>query len=304
MNKLYIVVAITAISFCLAGCEKETITDEVNSINNQTATISEKIETEPIEAELIALKVLADEEFNYLRQFQTNLKSTMSTPVYVGVLPNSGSCPAGVPQIIWNEDLENSGCATKWLHLDVGCFKPSGLSLPGDAIWKVCIVDANTYNFDNIKYGYGVFALSFLQFFHGAADVSVFIDDNDQNNSSRFLNPTYGFTRNSASPYYPTQTLIGNTSFWLYYFKAESNTLKLPNLGFEYSIFSNFKCCDWTNQNVAYLDAEDDSPSNSIVKYVENEKGVTVNKLDDTYGVIQKDRNVYVYLQNAASYRY
>jgi len=286
------------------SCSKETMTDEIDKLD-QSKTGTTKKEGEIDYAMVNTIKLQADEKFNYLKSFQTKLKSAAATPIYVGVLPNSGTCPAGVNQIIWWEDLEDDGPITKYEH--AGCFKTGGLqvdNLGGNAKWVVCIVDAYSYNFSAIKYGYGVFALSAQQFYNNSDEASIFIDDENSSNGDNFQNPTYGFVRNPNSPYYPTQNNVHNTIFSLYYFKPVStSTTKLPNLGFSYSIFSNFSCCDWTNQNTVELDAEDSSPSNTITYYPLNQSGYLVNQIDATYGVMQRDKNVRVFIQNADIYR-
>jgi hypothetical protein len=318
MNKNYFKIVKNCYLFLMAAfitvsCSKETVTDEISKIDNSRIVNSEKIEGEPDSAKLLEAKIYADEQFNYLRQFQTRLKSSSGIATYVGVIPNGVQCPPGVPQIIYHEDLESINSLTKWEHSDAGCFKTPQILIDGagDVNWYVCIVDANTYNFDHIKYGYGVFALSLPQYFNGSSEVSVWIDDDNNSllggNKNQFLSPTYGFTRNAASNYYPTQSPFNNTFFWLNYFKADAtSTLKFPDLGFSYSVFSNFVCCDWTNQNILLLDAEDSSPSNSIYYYEENKAKVPLLscKVDNTYGILSTDKNVHIYLQNADVYRY
>ena len=138
---------------------------------------------------------------------------------------------------------------------------------------------------------------------YNASEVFINSDDED-NNANRFDSPSYGFTRNSSAPYYPTHNLLKNTNFWFYYFKAESNSLKLPNLGFNYSVFSQFDCCNWTNQNVLEADTEDDSPSNSMRVYPENATPYNASTLDATYRIFEVGGNINYFVQNSAVYRY
>ena len=42
--------------------------------------------------------------------------------------------------------------------------------------------------------------------------------------------------------------------------------MKLPNIGFDYDIFSNFDC-DYAKQAVLITDSEDDNCANSVVLY-------------------------------------
>mgnify|MGYP000684070476 CR=1 FL=1 len=269
------------------SCSKETITDELTSVKNEGMVPEDYVKTEIIDEDAIKeIQATADAEFMRFKRSGSHLKSTI--PHWVGVIPNANSCPAGVAEIRYHMDCEDSDPQTKYIYGDP-CFKPGGLSvdLRKNVDWVVCIVDANKYNFDNINKAYAVFDLSHIQFLRGAAEVFINSDDEDTRNANRFDSPSYGFTRNSSSPYYPTQTLSRNTQFWFYYFKAEDNPRKLPNLGFSYSVFSNFDCCVWKDQNILDVDTEDNSPANLMRVYPENSTPYNAGLLDATFKIFE-----------------
>jgi hypothetical protein len=302
---LYLFLFVLLTSAFLISCQKESITDEISSIGkNEGVSPEGYVKTEILdEAAIAEINAKADAEFIRFKKSGSHLKSTI--PHWVGVIANSTSCPSGVAEIRYFMDCEDSRPVTKYRYNNTGCFKPGGLSLSGSNLyWVVCIVDANQYNFDNINKGYAIFDLSHIQYLRNAAEVFINSDDEDNDNSNRFDSPSYGFTRNSASPYYPTQTLLKNTNFWFYYFKAENNSLKLPDLGFDYSVFSQFDCCIWTNQNVLQADNEDDRPSNSMRVYPENATPYNAHTLDETYRIFEVNGNINYFVQNSAVYRY
>lgn len=271
------------------ACEDNSITSDIENVEDSLTgdvetladgTVFPKESVEEIEA------TIRSQMQN--RKIMKKAAYGSNTPHYVGVLAEDGSC--GGMYIKWymdcqdDEPMKLDKNATRFLYNDAGCYKPKGVSIDGNGnvTWYVCIVDANKYNFQRMKYGYAIFDLSHIQYLNGAGELFVLSDDEDNRNANKYKSPSYGFDRNSGSNYLPTQSSMRNTKFWLYYFAPDPNsTYKLPNLGFEYEVFGNFSCCNNINQNVLRTDSED----HNNISYLELYRpGKGYPKKDDELG--------------------
>ncbi|MCX7987163.1 MAG: hypothetical protein N2662_09520 [Bacteroidales bacterium] len=294
--------------FLLLSCKKEKITDEI-FVAQENVVNSDKIESAVDSITIKEILEKADLVYLNFSKYAPKLKAA-GIPHYIGVLPISGYCPTSFGQIRYHEDLEDNRPATKYNN-GPNCFTAFGLQANGgNADWTVCIVDASIYKFDKIKYAYGIFDLSHLQFLNGAPEVFIHADDEDEaagGNDNHYDSPSYGFERNPYSPYYPTQKPMKNTEFWMYYFKANpSSTLKLPNLGFRYAVFSNFSTCecDWTRQNTFNADTEDSNPANAAKVYMPDASNYGIGVLDPIYKIVSVGKNITYYIQDAGVWSY
>lgn len=311
------VIAVMIISF--VACNDDNITSEIEALNNkiETSYLGDgnkieiesdgiKVEDELNQTAIDQLHYLAEEEFKALALGMNTLKTASETPHWVGVLPVAGNCPAGVYQFSYYEDLEDDKNKTGWEKNTSSCFKPGGLKPNKNLSYVVCIVDAQKYNFDNINKAYAIFDLSHIQWLRGSDEVKIHIDDEDKKNANKYTSSYYGFNRDNSGDYLPNQgNLSRNTDFWLYHFKSESTSRKLPNLGFEYAVFSRFDCCDYNQMNRLHLDTEDKNSSNSMTVFPYG--GTSYGKgglLDNTYKIINVNGNVDFYVQKASVYSY
>lgn len=307
-----------AMALSLIACEEDTVTTEIEALSKKVETIytgeglkienglqGAKVEGALFLENIEQLQLQAQEEFNALAMNMNNLKAATTIPHWVGVLPTASNCPTGVYQFSYYEDLEDKKNKTKWERTK-NCFIPGGLYAKKNLTYTVCIVDANSYNFDNINKAYAIFDLSHLQWLNGADEVKIHIDDEDKKNSNKYTTPYYGFNKDNSGDFLPNQkNKSANTNFWLYHFKKATTARRLPNLGFEYAVFSRFDCCDYNQMNKLHLDTEDKSPSNSmtIFPYQGNSFGKS-GLLDNTYKIIDVGRNVNLYVQKASAYSY
>ncbi len=222
-------------------------------------------------------------------------------------------------EIVYHMDCEDNGnYGVHGTHYEKDdCYKSAGLirNSSGDVDWRVCIVDARKYKFGKMKYAYAIFDLSHEKFWNGAYEIFVHFDDEDKNNKNQYKgNTNFGFAVNTNYPYYPKQEgsySSGNgwTNIWFYYFPTDpTSNLKLPNLGFEYDVFSNFNCCSYTKQNIFYIDSEDKKNNNNI-RIFENAQKAGYNKngkyIDATYKVMANLGSHIVFaVQSSSTYRY
>ncbi len=299
------------ISFFLTSCEKESITDEVSLIGkNEGSTSGSYLKTETLdEAAIAEINAKADAEFMNFKNVGVQYKSTI--PHWVGVIANSTSCPAGVAEIRYYMDCEDKNPATKYSYNGSNDFKPEGLSVDDrkNIYWVVCIVDAKQHNFYPIKKGFAIFDLSSLTNLNNTSEVCIHSDDEDTDNKNRYDSQNVGFSRSLGPTNTPFQTGSYNnsngwTEFWLYYFTAQDTPWKLPDLGFEYSVLSQFDCCNWTNQNILEIDTEDNDPSNTMRIYPEFGNAYSASSIDDTYHIAEVGKNIKLFIQNSATYRW
>jgi|GEM_PF-7048969 len=298
---------ITAIFLGFQSCQKDDITNELKNFVKVEDYYEDEYDKSVVtfdEEAILEISARADEEFYRFKALESHLKSGI--PHWVGVIARNRSCPSGIGEIRYFMDCEDNRPATRYVYGDNNCFKAGGLEVTGGNLyWVVCIVDASIHNFDNINKSYAIFDFSHIQFLRGAGEVFVYSDDEDTNNKNRYDSPSYGFAKNPSSPYYPVQHGdIRNTPFWFYFFKAENTSHKLPNIGFEYAVFSKFDCCNWQNQNIVLADTEDKNNKNIMKVYLENSTPFTTTVLDDTYRIFEVTGNINYFIQNSAVYRY
>jgi hypothetical protein len=306
--KKYAFLSLLVSSFFIMSCEKDSITDELSEINKNDGS---KIETLD-DAAIIEITAKADAEFIRFNSYGSSLKSANAH--WVGVIANSNDCPSGVKEIRYHMDSEDNNPLTSYAYNNASCFKSRGLKIVSSSNldWVVCIVDANKHYFDNINKGYAIFDLSHETHLRGASEVFIHSDDEDTHNDNRYDSPSYGFAKTNGDGQDPLQAGSYNsqdghgwTEFWLYYFPAQSTSRKLPKLGFEYSVFSNFVCCNWTNQNIVKFDCEDKKNKTVVKVYPETGSSYNSSLLDATYKVLGKDSkgNLSYYIQNSSVYR-
>ena len=256
----------------------------------------------------------ADAQFQKAMNLRKNRVAAASgIPHYVGVLSGSGGCPSGVPNIGYHQDCENTKNNTHYEKPDcTGCYKSKGAVVRGgDVDWSICIVDAKKYNFQKTKYAYAIFDFNMEQYLGEKNIKSVFVlnDDEDKNNRNDFGNSSYGFDRVESG--YPKKVRRGNTEFWLLYFDADADSeYKLPKLGFEYDVFSNFNC-DYASQAVLVVDSEDKNNINNVKIYypataTEAAKYIVKNGdwIDPKFNIIKNAKGHMFYaIQKSSAYR-
>lgn len=285
---------------------EESLSEDVETLADGTVFPKESV------AEIAAR---IDREMSGIRTIRKTAAQSSSIPHYVGVISATGKCPRKEEfgEIRFYMDCEDNNPDTKYMKEEEGCYKSKGLEVDKykNVTWVVCIVDANKYQFRNMKYGYAIFDLSHIQYLNGAAEVFVHCDDEDRNNQTRYLSGSYGFERNSSSSYWPTQIKRGNTEFWLYYFAPDTKSnYKLPNLGFEYDVFGNFDCCSYKEQNILRTDSEDNNCNNywEICEQGTDKLRNNHFKEDHLFGsdgkIIKKDKgHFYFAIQSSHYYR-
>jgi hypothetical protein len=299
----------------LVSCGKETITSQMQGINENIETkalaVKPKIETRATESQIdsMAKQSIADMLKLFTKRMPSTLKSASSEggnppPQYVGVLSNGNCGSNAIGTFIYEEDLENNASRTRY---DQGTYTTPGIQSTGgsNARWTVCVVDASRFQFYKMNKAYAIFFLnqSNLLFIH--------VDDEDDKTKNYYVPPsTMGFYPNVSG--YPMQVGsydndYGWTHLYLYYFPANpASTAKLPNLGFEYSVFGNFGTS--ATQSRFYFDTEDTNNSNYwTILY---SAGGSSNghypwgELDPSFHVINLQDNIEWYIQNASDYRY
>lgn len=252
------------------ACEDNNITSDIENVEEGILYESDELGEMTRKASVAEIKARADEQYHKSMNLRKNrVAAATSIPHWVGVLSATGGCPAGVPNISYYMDCEDKRTDTQYeYHNCTNCYRPKGAQIVngGDVKWSICIVDAKKYNFQRIKYSYALFDFSMEQYLgeQNIASIYVYNDDEDKGNCNKFMNSSYGFER--AEYGLPQQNHSRNTAFWLLYFKKDNNYMKLPNIGFDYDIFSNFDC-DYAKQAVLITDSEDDNCNNSVVLY-------------------------------------
>lgn len=288
----------------LFSCE-DNLTSDIEDVEESVYTngseISELKNIDDVERQ-------ADEAF--LRSIRKHkVASASSIPHWVGVLAADGYCPTGVGVIKYFMDCEdkNENTAYEIPSTCSNCYKSKGAVIDknGNVTWTICIVDANKYSFKRIAHSYAIFDLSSEQYL-GANVPTLFVqsDDEDNDNKNQFYNTNYGFVRNDLGAY-PTQESTKNTKFWLLYFEADKSSKgKLPNLGFNYDVFSGYGC-DYSNKAILRVDTEDKNNINFIKYYkVPDGKGndspyvIKGKWVDNTYYIIKNQNdNMYYAIQ-------
>ncbi len=300
-------------SCCFTSCSKENITDEISNTESQITNIP-KIET--IDSVGVALSQKRLEEiFNNQILNLPKLKST--SPIYVGVISNDRTCGqySNVYGVIeYYEDLEDNKPATRYRN-ESGTLNISGLKIDAskNATWYVCVVDGS--NFNKTNYPYAIFALSPQPFLNSSNHVSLSNDDEDvstsfDHNSNGYINSNLGFMPSpSGLPVQDGSFSNGKntyTNFQFYYFERNLNsTIKLPNLGFSYTVFGNFGVS--SKQNMVDFDLEDSGNNTTWrIQYFNGRPDKTVDGYLDTEtnGVIYRAANVVWYIQSSVGYTY
>lgn len=192
-------------------------------------------------------------------------KLKAGSPIYVGVVSNDKTCGTssnvyGVIQYF--EDLEDNKPQSGYRN-ETGTLTVDGMSFNAqkNATWYVCIVDGS--NFVALSKPYAIFALSANTFLNGSNHIALSIDDEDGTpNYNGYATPTLEFNPSvnglpvqDGSYYNGSNGRTTYTNYQLYYFEGKPTSAKLPNLGFNYSVFGNFG--DRSKQNAFYFDAED-----------------------------------------------
>ena len=309
---------LTAITMC--SCEDNISNDITGDIEN----IEESVSYENDEYGITRKESFADIEARADAQFQkamnlrkNRVRAASGIPHYVGVLSGSGGCPSGVPNISYHQDCEDNGNDTKYIRVHCNnCYTPKGAKIDkyGNVNWSVCIVDARKYNFKRTKYAYAIFDLSMEQYYGSdVPNIYVYNDDEDDTNGNQYYNASFGFKRSDSG--YPVQErnqqYKENTEFWLLYFTEDSKSnYKLPNLGFDYDVFSNFGC-DFSKQAILQIDSEDDNCRNHIDIFYPNNNNTpahtTYNKqgwVDNKYSIVKNDDGHMFYaIQKSSVYR-
>lgn len=260
----------------VVACE-DNITSDIENV--EESIMSENEELAVTKETMSAIEARADGVISKYRRTRKSVFSTDDHPVWVGVLVSKGACPNSTMEIVYHMDCEDdrdNDSKNGTRYYDESCYKSDGLKWDDrrNTDWRVCVVDARKYKFGRMKYAYAIFDLSIEKFWNGAYEVFIHSDDEDKNNDNYYKENTYlGFAANNDYPYYPIQSGSygrgnGWTEMWFYYFPADSkSTLKLPNLGFEYDVFSNFDCCNYSKQNIFYIDSEDNRNNNNLRIY-------------------------------------
>jgi len=313
--KKRIVVILTGlcVSVCFfTSCSKDNITEEINSVETQVS--SSKIET------IDSIGVV--QTHIRLEGILTNLKLNIprlkaGSPIYVGVLSNDRTCGtySNVYGVIeYGEDLEDNKPRSGYNN-NTGSLNISGMQFDShkNATWYVCIVDGA--NFVKLNKPYAVFALSPQQFLNQSNHVNLSTDDEDvatryDSNSNHYISPTLGFMpSNGGLPVQPgsySNRKESYTNFQLYYFeKNSSSSAKLPNLGFNYSVFGNFG--DTTKQNSFYFDLEDSNcDSGWSIYYCDGTRPQRTSDgpLDPNADLIYLAGNVTWYIQSSVGNTY
>ena len=306
---------LTVITMC--SCEdnvSNNITGDIDAI--EESVVYESDETGITRKESIEeIVARADAQFHKTMNLRKNRVAMASgIPHYVGVLSATGGCPSGAPNISYVMDCENSKNNTKFENVTCNnCYRPKGAQIipGGDIWWSICIVDANKYYFPKMEYSYAIFDFSTEQYLgdRRITNIHVHSDDEDTNNHNRFKNTSYGFERSEFG--YPTQMKRKNTEFWLLYFEADDTQNKLPNLGFDYDVFSNFKC-QYETAAILIADTEDNDPSNNVRIYepaTNTKPADDYNKngdwVDSKFNIIKNGKgHMYYAIQNTKGYRY
>ena len=306
---LLFILTVPLLLLLTTGCTK----DEENLLTNEIDQLEEGIQKKGLETideeGIFKLTQEMDELYKKLNS-QITVSTRSTHPHWVGVIPNSGKCPIGVNEIRYHEDLENNDPCTRYMYNNAGCFKSEGLKVVGgDIDWVVCIVDGNQYKFNKIAKGYAIFDLSLPQYYdnyNNSTSVYIYLDDEDSRNKNMFHNPSYGFFRNTAPGGLPLQVNQPNTEFWFCYFTGGNYNARLPELGFEYSVFGNFDCCSWVNQNEIIADQEDSNNRSFIKVHNQGTNSYTLSHnqvVDNESFILRYLGNIMYYIQNAAPYK-
>lgn len=310
--------SIGVISFLSVVACEDNITNDIENI--EESVLCESDNSTILQKESIAeIEARADEVINRFRKTRKSVFDVSDQPVWVGVLVSKGTCPNSTMEIIYHMDCEDdkdNDSRNGTRYGDEGCYKSAGLTWDKkrNADWRVCVVDARKYKFGRMKYAYAIFDLSFEKFWNGAYEVYIHSDDEDKKNDNHYKPNTYlGFAANTNYPYIPKQEgsfnrKTGWTEMWFYYFPADpKSTLKLPNLGFEYDVFSNFNCCNNEKQNLFYVDSEDNRKSNDLKIYKNSyDKGTTIKDgfIDNQFKVIGNTMSHLIFaIQSSSKYR-
>lgn len=310
---------LTVIAMC--SCEDNISNDITGNIENIEESVSYESDEYGItrKESFADIEARADAAINRYRKNRKAAYNTSDHPVWVGVLVSKGTCPNPTMEIVYHMDCEDnkdndSRHGTR--YEDENCYKSAGITWDSrrNTKWRVCVVDARKYKFGRMKYAYAIIDLSIEKFWNGAYEVFVHSDDEDRNNNDNYKENTYlGFAANNNYPYYPIQdgsfsNGTGWTNLWFYYFPADpTSKMKLPNLGFEYDVFSNFSCCDNSKQNLFHVDTEDTNPNNYIKIYKNaNDNGSQKNGIfiDATYKIMANLNHHMVFaIQSSSVYR-
>jgi len=302
--------------YSLTGCSKSDITEDITSVEKQVKQ-SEKIES----IDYNGVKQMQERlSLTFAKQSQNIPKLKAGSPIYVGVLCNSrssGTNPNVYGVIEYFEDLEDNKPASGYRNGSYGSLTTAGMSFDShqNATWYVCIVDGS--NFALMNKGYAVFALSPNTFLNSSQHVMLSSDDEDRStiydcNTSRYISSNLGFMpSNSGLPVQPGSFSNGSstsdrgtyTNFQLYYFPATaSSTAKLPNLGFDYSVFGNFGVS--SKQNMFYFDCEDVGSNCTWSIYDGYTTRTAQGWLDQTGAnkIIYQANNIEWYIQSSVGY--
>ena len=254
------------------ACEDNSITSEIENVEDDILYESDELGGMSRKASVAEIEARADEQYQKSMNLRKNrVTAATSMPHWVGVLSASGGCPSGVPNISYYMDCEDNKNDTKFFNPEcTDCYRPKGAQIVGNGNvqWSICIVDAKKYNFQKTEYAYAIFDFSLEQYLgkKNIKSVYVFNDDEDNDNKNDYGNSSCGFVRR-ASGQLPIIKDSRNTEFWLLYFDADDNSsYKLPNIGFDYDIFSNFNC-DYKNEAILIVDSEDKKCCNSVITY-------------------------------------